>query len=164
MSTKAEQARVEAQRNANPPRAKRLPRPRRDTQVDTSLPGVSATDRKGGDDKPNTARGVAGRPADRYREQQEEAAATEGQSPEAASVPATEASSAPPEAPPERKGGTPGSSRARSTKGKRTAKQATARERAKRVAPGTPGPQARRPNLMNAARKKKAAPPLAAAR
>jgi len=48
MSTKAERARVEAQRNANPPKAKQAPRPRRDEPIDTSEPGTSATDRKAG--------------------------------------------------------------------------------------------------------------------
>jgi hypothetical protein len=48
MATKAEQARVKAQREANPPKPKRAPRPRRDTPVDTAKPGVSATDRKAG--------------------------------------------------------------------------------------------------------------------
>ena len=35
-------------RAANPPKPKRAPRPRRDLVVDTSKPGVSATDRKAG--------------------------------------------------------------------------------------------------------------------
>ena len=48
MSTKAQQARVEAQRTANPPKPKSPPKPRRDEPVDTSEPGVSASDRKVG--------------------------------------------------------------------------------------------------------------------
>lgn len=48
MATKAEKLRAKQQREANPPRPKRPPRPRRDTPVDTSKPGVSATDRKAG--------------------------------------------------------------------------------------------------------------------
>jgi hypothetical protein len=48
MATKAERFRAEQQRKANPPRPNRPRRPRRDTLVDTSLPGVSATDRKAG--------------------------------------------------------------------------------------------------------------------
>ncbi len=48
MSTKAERSRAKTQRDANPPKPKRAPRPRRDDPVDTSKPGVSATDRKAG--------------------------------------------------------------------------------------------------------------------
>ncbi len=48
MATKSEAARAEQQRNAHPPKPKKARRPRRDTEVDTSLPGVSATDRKVG--------------------------------------------------------------------------------------------------------------------
>jgi hypothetical protein len=54
--------------------------------------------------------------------------------------------------------------RAQGIKGRRTARQAIDLERENRVAPGTPGPQAKRANLMNASGKKKAAPPLAPAR
>lgn len=46
MATKAQMFRAEQQRTAHPPRAKRPPRPRRDEIIDTSQPGVSATDRK----------------------------------------------------------------------------------------------------------------------
>ena len=48
MSTKAERSRAKTQRDANPPKPKRAPRPRGDDPVDTSKPGVSATDRKAG--------------------------------------------------------------------------------------------------------------------
>lgn len=48
MATKSQQYRVQQQRDANPPKAKRPVRPRRDLVVDTSLPGVSASDRKAG--------------------------------------------------------------------------------------------------------------------
>lgn len=48
MATKAEEARAAQQRAARPPRPKQPARPRRDGDVDTSLPGVSATDRKVG--------------------------------------------------------------------------------------------------------------------
>ncbi len=46
MATKAQAFRARQARAANPPRPKRPARPRRDELVDTSLPGVSATDRK----------------------------------------------------------------------------------------------------------------------
>lgn len=46
MPTKAQEFRARQQRTAKPPRAKKPRRPRRDAVVDTSLPGVSATDRK----------------------------------------------------------------------------------------------------------------------
>jgi hypothetical protein len=46
MVTKAQAFRTQQQRAANPPKPKRPKRPRRDDIVDTSLPGVSATDRK----------------------------------------------------------------------------------------------------------------------
>jgi hypothetical protein len=46
MATKAQAFRAQQQRSANPRKAKRPRRPRRDLVVDTSLPGVSATDRK----------------------------------------------------------------------------------------------------------------------
>jgi hypothetical protein len=46
MATKAQAFRREQQRTARSPKPKRPKRPRRDTVVDTSLPGVSATDRK----------------------------------------------------------------------------------------------------------------------
>lgn len=46
MTTKAETFRVQQQRKANPPRPKQPRRARRDLDVDTSKPGVSATDRK----------------------------------------------------------------------------------------------------------------------
>jgi hypothetical protein len=45
MATKAELFRYYTERSG-PKKAKRPPRPRRDTVVDTSLPGVSASDRK----------------------------------------------------------------------------------------------------------------------
>lgn len=48
MSTKAQAFRAQQQREAKPPKKKKAARPRRDTPVDTSLPGVSATDRKVG--------------------------------------------------------------------------------------------------------------------
>ena len=47
MATRAEQARYQKERS-KPKKAKQPPRPRRDIGVDTSLPGVSATDRKAG--------------------------------------------------------------------------------------------------------------------
>jgi hypothetical protein len=47
MPTRAEQARYEVERS-KPNRPKQPPKPRRDVGVDTSLPGVSATDRKAG--------------------------------------------------------------------------------------------------------------------
>jgi hypothetical protein len=47
MATKAERFRYEQERSA-PSRPKRPPRRRRDTPVDTSKPGVSATNRKAG--------------------------------------------------------------------------------------------------------------------
>ncbi|MDX2091548.1 MAG: hypothetical protein SFX73_27055 [Kofleriaceae bacterium] len=46
MTSKALAHRIEQQRKAHPPRPKQPRRPRRDTDVDTSKPGVSATDRK----------------------------------------------------------------------------------------------------------------------
>ena len=48
MTTRAEEFRAQQQREANPPKPKSPPKPRRDTPVDTSKPGVSATDRKAG--------------------------------------------------------------------------------------------------------------------
>ena len=48
MATKAEVFKTQQMRNARPPKAKKPARPRRDTVVDTSLPGVSASDRKVG--------------------------------------------------------------------------------------------------------------------
>ena len=48
MSTKAEQFRVMQQRNANPPKAKQPPKPRRDHPINTAKPGVSASNRKVG--------------------------------------------------------------------------------------------------------------------
>jgi hypothetical protein len=48
MATKAEKFKADAQRRANPPKKKRPARPRRDVGVDTSKPGVSASDRKAG--------------------------------------------------------------------------------------------------------------------
>lgn len=47
MATKSEWFRYRQERSG-PKKAKRPPRPRRDLDVDTSLPGVSATDRKVG--------------------------------------------------------------------------------------------------------------------
>jgi hypothetical protein len=46
MATKAQAFRVEQQRSARPPKPKQPKRPRRDLVVDTSKPGVSATNRK----------------------------------------------------------------------------------------------------------------------
>jgi len=48
MATKAQSFRSQQQREANPPKAKKPRPPRRDLVVDTSKPGVSATDRKAG--------------------------------------------------------------------------------------------------------------------
>jgi hypothetical protein len=48
MATKAQAFKARQMRGAHPPKPKRPPRPRRDLVVDTSLPGVSATDRKAG--------------------------------------------------------------------------------------------------------------------
>lgn len=47
MTTKAKAFKLQQQRDANPPKAK-MPRRRKDASVDTSLPGVSASDRKVG--------------------------------------------------------------------------------------------------------------------
>jgi hypothetical protein len=52
MTTKAEEFRYWAER-AGAKKAKSPPRPRRDVGVDTSAPGVSATDRKTGPRKPS---------------------------------------------------------------------------------------------------------------
>jgi hypothetical protein len=46
MATKAQEFRIKQQRAANAAKPKRAKRPRRDAIVDTSQPGVSATDRK----------------------------------------------------------------------------------------------------------------------
>lgn len=46
MATKAQMFRAQQQREANPPKPKQPRPPRRDLGVDTSRPGVSATDRK----------------------------------------------------------------------------------------------------------------------
>ena len=46
MPTKAQEFRTEQQRNANPPKPPKPRKPRRDAVVDTSRPGVSATDRR----------------------------------------------------------------------------------------------------------------------
>ncbi|HKB81508.1 MAG TPA: hypothetical protein VKH35_17495 [Thermoanaerobaculia bacterium] len=48
MGRKARQFRIEQERAAHPPKPKQPRRPRRDTPVDTSKPGVSATDRRAG--------------------------------------------------------------------------------------------------------------------
>jgi hypothetical protein len=48
MATKAQLFRLKQQREANPPKPKKPRPPRRDLVVDTSKPGVSATDRKAG--------------------------------------------------------------------------------------------------------------------
>lgn len=48
MATKAQLYKTEQQRDANPPKPQSAPRPRRDVPVDTSKPGVSATNRKAG--------------------------------------------------------------------------------------------------------------------
>lgn len=47
MTTKAEAFRTQQQRAANPPRVKQV-KSQRNSPVDTSLPGVSASDRKAG--------------------------------------------------------------------------------------------------------------------
>ncbi len=49
MSTKSKRFKAQQEKDANPPKPKRAPRPRRDDPVDTSQPGVSASDRKVGD-------------------------------------------------------------------------------------------------------------------
>jgi hypothetical protein len=59
MATKAQAFRAEQQRTANPPKPKRPKRPRRDIVVDTSKPGVSATDRKAA--RKSTRSALAGR-------------------------------------------------------------------------------------------------------
>lgn len=46
MATKAQAFRTQQQRAAHPDKPKQPRRPRRDLQVDTAQPGVSATDRK----------------------------------------------------------------------------------------------------------------------
>lgn len=51
MATKAQAFRAQQQREAHPPKPKQ-PRPRRDLDVDTSEPGVSASDRKAGHGSP----------------------------------------------------------------------------------------------------------------
>ncbi len=48
MSTKAEGFKAQQEKDAKPPKPKGAPKPRRDDPVDTSLPGVSASDRKAG--------------------------------------------------------------------------------------------------------------------
>jgi hypothetical protein len=48
MATKSERFHARTQRKANPPKAKKPRGPRRDKPVDTSKPGVSATDRRAG--------------------------------------------------------------------------------------------------------------------
>lgn len=48
MTAKANEFRAKQQREAHPPKPKRPKRPRRDGVVDTSEPGVSASDRKVG--------------------------------------------------------------------------------------------------------------------
>lgn len=48
MPTQSQRFRAQQQRDAKQSKPKRAPRPRRDDPVDTSLPGVSATDRKAG--------------------------------------------------------------------------------------------------------------------
>lgn len=48
MATKAQMFRTQQQREAKPPKPKKLRRPRKDVPVDTSKPGVSATDRRVG--------------------------------------------------------------------------------------------------------------------
>jgi hypothetical protein len=52
MATKAEEFRYWSERSG-PKKDKLPPRPRRDVGVDTSLPGVSATDRRAGPRKPS---------------------------------------------------------------------------------------------------------------
>lgn len=56
MATKAEQFRYWTERSG-PKKPKGPPRPRRDLPVDTSQPGVSATDRKAGPRKPSLKAG-----------------------------------------------------------------------------------------------------------
>jgi hypothetical protein len=60
MATKAEEFRYWAQRSG-PKKPKSSPRPRRDVPVDTSRPGVSATNRKAG--VPRNASASAGKKA-----------------------------------------------------------------------------------------------------
>jgi len=48
MATKADKFKTKQQHAANPPKPKRAPRARRDLNVDTAKPGVSASDRKVG--------------------------------------------------------------------------------------------------------------------
>ncbi|MEO8380650.1 MAG: hypothetical protein ABI779_13375 [Acidobacteriota bacterium] len=48
MATKARAFKVQQQKDANPPKPKQPPKRRRDVPVDTSKPGVSASDRKAG--------------------------------------------------------------------------------------------------------------------
>lgn len=48
MATKARLFRIRQQREANPPKPKKPRPPRRDVPIDTSKPGVSATNRKAG--------------------------------------------------------------------------------------------------------------------
>ncbi len=48
MATKAQTKRAQDQRDAKPPKPKKAARPRRDIDVDTAKPGVSASDRKAG--------------------------------------------------------------------------------------------------------------------
>ena len=48
MATKAQVFRTEQMRKAKPPKPRGVPRPRRDRDVDTAAPGVSATDRRAG--------------------------------------------------------------------------------------------------------------------
>lgn len=48
MVSKARAFKVQQQKDANPPKPKQPRKPRRDVPVDTSKPGVSASDRKAG--------------------------------------------------------------------------------------------------------------------
>lgn len=59
MATKAQAFRTQQQRQSKPPKPKQPKRPRRDQPVDTSLPGVSATDRKAA--RGPTRKALAGR-------------------------------------------------------------------------------------------------------
>jgi hypothetical protein len=62
MATKARRFKSQQEHAANPPKAKRPARARRDLDVDTSKPGVSATDRKAGGGH-TAARNVSARAA-----------------------------------------------------------------------------------------------------
>jgi hypothetical protein len=61
MSTKAERFRYEAERSGPKKRPKPPPKPKRDAVIDTSLPGVSASDRRAA--KPRNVSDHAGKKA-----------------------------------------------------------------------------------------------------